>query len=165
MKLQKIQAFSKGNSLDKHALSEKRAVSFFVPGLPAPGGSKKGFRNKVTGRISIVETGAHTREWRAIVALSGYETMRGQPLLTGPLRLHATYLMPRTKGDYRGDVLRPTAAVWHTKAPDTLKLTRSTEDALSGVVWVDDSQIVSEHLEKKYTDDGKTGAIIRVETL
>jgi hypothetical protein len=36
--------------------------------------------------------------------------------------------------------------------PDAVKLARAAEDALTGVVWVDDSQIVDERLHKVYAD-------------
>jgi Holliday junction resolvase RusA-like endonuclease len=34
--------------------------------------------------------------------------------------------------------------------PDATKLLRGLEDALTGVVWHDDAQIVSQHVEKRY---------------
>jgi Holliday junction resolvase RusA-like endonuclease len=37
-------------------------------------------------------------------------------------------------------------------APDTLKLARAVEDALSGIVWVNDSRIVDERIRKRWGD-------------
>jgi hypothetical protein len=34
-----------------------------------------------------------------------------------------------------------------------LKLARAAEDALTGVLWLDDSQIVDERISKAYGDD------------
>jgi Holliday junction resolvase RusA-like endonuclease len=37
-----------------------------------------------------------------------------------------------------------------TSRPDLLKHIRALEDALTGVVWRDDSQIIEQHLEKRW---------------
>jgi Holliday junction resolvase RusA-like endonuclease len=50
------------------------------------------------------------------------------------------------RGQPRG--LRRSAPVFRRKRPDVLKLARAVEDALTGIVWRDDSQIVSERLWK-----------------
>ena len=39
-----------------------------------------------------------------------------------------------------------------TGKPDVLKLGRAVEDAMNGVIYLDDSQIVEEHLSKVYGD-------------
>lgn len=42
---------------------------------------------------------------------------------------------------------------WHTRKPDLDKLTRSIKDALTGVIYNDDSQIVGLHCFKEYGDE------------
>ena len=37
--------------------------------------------------------------------------------------------------------------------PDALKLARAVEDALTGIIWLDDAQIVEEHLTKRWSDE------------
>jgi Holliday junction resolvase RusA-like endonuclease len=148
-----------------------RSLSFFVPGLPAPGGSKRAFIPKGWTRPVLTDMGGKkNKDWRASVALAAYHAMNdastrtGQPLFDGALIFTATFVMPRLKGHFnsRGQ-LKANAPVWVITRPDTLKLARSTEDALTGVVWRDDSQIAIEHLERIYGE--KTGAEIKIETL
>ena len=160
----------------------KRSLSFFVPGIPAPGGSKRSFIpcKKGENPWQAVKRGARpiltdmggqaNKNWRASVALAGHHAMNdmvtrtGQPLFDGPLSFTVTFVMPRLKGHYnsRGE-LKPNAPVFVTTRPDVLKLGRSTEDALTGVVWRDDSIVAVEHLYRIYGDE--TGAHIKIESL
>lgn len=142
------------------------ALAFQVYGTPRPGGSKRPFRNKHTGRIALVESGKHTPEWRADVRAAAEAAMQanGVPLMAGPLRLRAVFKLARPKGHYRksGEV-KPGAPDHPATKPDTTKLLRALEDALNGLVWLDDAQIVSQCAEKQYTT-GRPGAIVEVMT-
>jgi Holliday junction resolvase RusA-like endonuclease len=145
-----------------------RSLSFWVPGIPAPGGSKKAFIPKGWSRAIITDDSKRNKEWRSVVALAGYEAMRaspdGQILFEGPLSLSITFIMPRIKAhfDSKGN-LRRHAPTYVITRPDAGKLKRSTEDALTGVVWHDDAQVSVIMILRIY--GGKTGAQIKVEAL
>lgn len=137
-------------------------VTFFCPGIPKPGGSKTAYRNKYSGKTVVVDACKKNKEWRAAVALFGNQAMAGRPPMTGPLRVTFQFAMPFRKEDLRkdGTVKRIVA---HTTTPDVTKLTRSTEDALTGIVWKDDAQICKTEAVKHY---GETpGCRICVEQL
>ena len=144
------------------------AISFFVPGVPQPGGSKKGFavRTKTGGtRIAIVEDAKHNAPWRAVVALAARDLFPAGPL-TGPVEVSFYFLMPRPASHYgtgrkAGDIKR-SAPRWHAVKPDTTKLIRSTEDALKGIAWVDDSQVGHQSASKMYTNDRRPGCWITI---
>lgn len=147
-------------------------IKFEVEGLPAPGGSKNAFALKkggrYTGRVALVDAGgARNKAWRSAVWAAGY-ALKMKPL-EGPLRLDVIFRMPRpefhyhTKKSMLGS-LRAEAPIWHIKAPDTTKLLRSTEDALKGVTWIDDSQICVQHAEKIYSANNP-GATITITPL
>lgn len=143
-------------------------VRFWVPGIPAPGGSKRGFVNKKSGKVVLMDMGGErTKSWREAVRVFGYQAMSGREPLSGPLRLELRFFMPRPKAHFgtgkRAEILRPDAPAWHTNAPDTTKLIRSTEDALKGVVWRDDCQVAVQFAEKTYGT--QTGAQITVTLL
>ena len=75
--------------------------------------------------------------------------------------------MPYLKTHYgtwkNEDKLKPSAPNWHKSKPDLNKILRSTEDALTGVLWIDDSQIAKIEILKMY---GKQpGALIEVDYL
>jgi Holliday junction resolvase RusA-like endonuclease len=146
-----------------------KTIDFFVPGLPAPGGSKRfvGF-GKRTGRAILVDdAGERNKNWRTSVAQVGSAAMSGLPLFHGPLNVQMEMVMPRPKGHLtsKGEV-RGSAPVAPTTKPDVLKLARSTEDALTGVVWSDDAQTVNLTLIKRYARPGEgSGARIAISPL
>jgi Holliday junction resolvase RusA-like endonuclease len=135
-------------------------ISFFVAGLPSPGGSKKAFRHSSTGKTIVLDMGGQrTKDWRASVAHVASAYYAG-PLLDVPLIVTMTFVMPRPKGHYGKRGLLGRAPTHHTKAPDALKLARSTEDALTGVIWKDDATTVELRIAKVYGD--RPGALIEV---
>lgn len=129
-------------------------LSFFVPGIPKPAGSKKAFafrrRNGKLG-ASVVDACTKSRDWKAVVADAGAKEYNGSALMQGALRVRFTFVVTRPKGQLRKDgSAKPSAPPYPTTRPDVLKLARAVEDALTGVVWEDDSQIVTEIIMKRY---------------
>lgn len=128
-------------------------VEFFVPGSAKPGGSKRSFRHKHTGKIVTIDA-ADNKVWRATVAQIASYTIK-KPF-TGPLRVTFDFSILRPRHHYgtgsNSDNIRQSAPKYPTKRPDLTKLIRSTEDACTGIVWRDDAQIVSQHANKEYVD-------------
>lgn len=135
-------------------------IRFSVPGIPRPGGSKRAFLHPKTRQIIVKDDAKQNREWRATVADFAQRAFSGDPL-AGILRLTVVFTMPRPKNHYRvnGD-LKPTAPIYHANRPDATKLLRSTEDALTGLIWRDDAQIAEQVVRKIYGE--KPGAEITV---
>lgn len=135
-------------------------VSFFVPGIPAPGGSKRfvGFGKKTGRAILIDAAGERNKNWRSIVGVCGSAEMREKAILSfvGALRVRFDFIIPRPKSHFnsKGD-LKPSAPFYHTTKPDALKLARSTEDALTGIVWADDAQTAMLEVSKRYASKGE----------
>jgi crossover junction endodeoxyribonuclease RusA len=141
------------------------SVSFTVNGIAAPAGSKRGFYNAKSRRVVITDDSARSRPWKAQVADAAAEamltadgqsrTLHSRDLLDGPLLLELIFWIPRPKNHYgtgrNADKIKPGAPWAPTVKPDLLKLARAVEDALTGVVYRDDAQIVSETLQKAYT--------------
>lgn len=149
-------------------------ITFEVLGVPQPGGSKRAFALKrnghYTGRTIVTDANAKAAPWKTNVAYEGSAAMAlvqlpfDQPLLEGPLEVRFVFRMPRLKSHYHADGrLRANAPARPEVRPDVLKLARSTEDALTGVIWRDDAQIVIERLEKVYSDH--PGATITISRL
>jgi Holliday junction resolvase RusA-like endonuclease len=137
-------------------------LTFWVPGIPQPGGSKRGFFNHKTGHVIITEDAKRSKDWRASVSQAASQVAK--EMLTVPLKVRFDFVFPRPKGHFgtgkNAGVLRKTAPAFPAGRPDVLKCSRSTEDALTGILWRDDSQIVTEMLTKRYGD--QAGAWIRV---
>lgn len=137
---------------------EKRTmITFTVYGQPRPAGSKRAFpirrKDGSLGAVVSDTSGQEGKEWRALVQAAARKEYSG-PLLIGPLRLTIIFALPRPQGHFgtgkNGLIVKDSAPKFPTKRPDLLKLARAVEDALSGVVWKDDSQIVWEILRKQY---------------
>jgi Holliday junction resolvase RusA-like endonuclease len=143
-----------------------------VRGLPAPQGSKRH-----VGKGVMVESSKHVKPWREAVKHAALEVVGDDfAPLDGPLLVSMVFSFARPKGHYRtgrnADLLRDSAPLFPHGKPDVSKLARSTEDALTGIVWSDDSRIVEyELLAKRYAGsvmgDVLTGpgCVIRVATL
>jgi len=130
-------------------------IVFTVYGVPAPAGSKRGFYNAGAKRVIITDDSKRSRPWKAQVSDAAAEAMGGAALLNGPVDLGLTFYAPRPKGHFGARGIRPSAPISPTVKPDLLKLARAVEDALSGIVYRDDSQIVVEHLEKHYGEPAR----------
>lgn len=124
-------------------------VQFVVYGNPAPAGSKTAGVAK-NGRTFVRDSSKRSYPWKQTVAQTAGVAMAGRILLEGPLRLTLEFVVPRPKGHYGARGLRPSAPAHPTVKPDVLKLARAVEDALSGICYRDDAQIVDEHLTKRY---------------
>lgn len=152
--------------------------SAIVYGEPAPQGSKQGFavtRGKkgakvYTGKVAMVESSKKVEPWRSAVAsiakprtreLAG--PGREWELLDGPLVADMVFTMPPPQK-------MPKGRQYPHVIPDLSKLLRSTEDALSKIVWHDDARVVAyRRLAKVYAGFGDPdaltaapGAVIRV---
>lgn len=164
-------------------------IDFFIEGTPAPGGSKSSYalRNaqgdlvtrKVFSRrrgrmidmpaIAVTDDGGtRNKQWRRRCDAAAREAMGAKPPLEGPLRVLFAFTVQRPANHHiAGDRARPIkpacADAWPTPKPDASKLTRSTEDALTKIVWRDDAQIVQQYAEKRYANPGeKAGCRIKV---
>lgn len=136
-------------------------AEFFVPGLPQPGGSKRAFFSPKLGRALIVDANPNAKGWQARVASFAQE-VAPRELLDGALAVDVEFRMPRPKGHLGAKGVKASAPAWPISKPDASKLWRSTEDALTGVLWRDDARIVCQLVRKVYAEDGRTGANVRV---
>lgn len=139
------------------------ALTIDVAGVPAPQGSKRGFVNRHTGRVVLVEQSAKVKPWRQDVKAACLDARGDRPSITGPVELTATFYMPRPKAHYgtgkNADRLKPNAPTYVDKKPDQDKLLRSTLDGIGEAgVWGDDAQVAVIVAGKLYGPNPATGA-------
>lgn len=145
--------------------SWREVARIWVPGIPRPGGSKTARVIMRMGKVVMTSSGrplvtmrddaVGNKEWKQTVAAHGKIDYRGEPL-DGVLAVDFLFYLPRPKfhyrtGKHRGE-LKPGAPTFHTTRPDCTKLIRSTEDALSEIVWIDDARIAVQSGKKMYGD-------------
>lgn len=130
-------------------------VEFEVLGRPQPAGSKKAFKHPHTGRIIVTDDAKKSAPWKQQVAGAAAAQLElDGELLRGPLKLEVCFYLARPKGHYgsgrNAGVLKASAPEYPAVKPDTTKLLRAVEDALTGVVWADDAQVVDQAAYKRY---------------
>lgn len=138
-----------------HVPSSPWPLEFFAPGAPAPQGSKNQDRH---GRM--YESAKGLGDWRKAVWAYARQAMRTwQPIPAGvPVYAELQFVMPRIKALPKTKATPP-----HTKKPDADKLSRAVFDAMTGVVYADDSQVTRYLADKRYAEPGeRTGVHVLV---
>jgi crossover junction endodeoxyribonuclease RusA len=129
-------------------------ISFDVHGIPAPQGSKNPWGG---------EANKNTRPWRAAVTAEAAAAMNGREPLSGPVQMKVEFSFPRPKSHYgtgrNADAVKQGAPFYVTRAPDVDKLARAVADALTGIVYRDDSQISHLNVWKVYGPPKATVAV------
>lgn len=133
-------------------------VSFTVPGIPAPQGSKNPFGG---------EANPNTRPWRAAVTFEAREARRQIALkqFGGPIALSAVFSFPRPKSHFRtgknAAELRPDAPKFKASKPDLDKLLRALCDGITDSgLWRDDAQVATVIATKTYL--GEPGVLVEI---
>lgn len=100
-----------------------------------------------------VYTPAKTRAYEKALAMTAKVAMRGKEPLRGPLRLVVTAFMavPRSWSRKKRDAALAGTIRPITK-PDWDNTGKGASDALKGIVWVDDSQVVDGRVIKLYDE-------------
>ncbi len=130
-------------------------VVFTVYGKAEPQGSARAFMPRKGGRFpTVTSDNPKLKGWRKDVARA---CPRPRELMKGPVRLMVAFYLPRPKA-LRA---RPTP---HTKKPDVDKLARGICDALTQVVWEDDSQVAQMKVTKEYAGVGESPRAVIVVT-
>lgn len=136
-------------------------VRFHVPGQPVG-----------KGRPRIGKVGAHARmftpqktaSYEGMVSLAAQQAMNGAALIEGPVQaqLRIDVMIPAS---WSGKKQRAAAAgeVLPTSKPDADNVVKAIFDALNGVVWKDDVQVVDLTVKKRYST--VPGVAVRIDPL
>lgn len=133
-------------------------------GSPAAQGSKKyaGHRlSKRTGKMApvLVEVSKAVKPWRKRVADEAWLAWRPRSLLACPIGIRCDFVLPRPIGTPKSKPTPPAVKKHH----DGDKLDRAIWDALTKVVYADDSLIVEWSGTKRIAEVGeRPGCRIRV---
>ena len=113
----------------------------------------------------MVESSAKVRPWREAVRQEALKI--GLVVSDQPIYLHLLFRFHRPKGHYNAKgQIKPSAPTTHTTRPDLDKLARSTLDALTGVLFRDDSQVAFLVASKEYAMPGELeGCQIEIRTI
>lgn len=123
-------------------------ISFFVPGVPRPQGSKVAFVQR--GKAVMLESSKGLKSWRRDIGQAALAARKQSAVKIAPkgspVEVELTFYFDHDT----------------TLPPDLDKLMRAVLDALTGVLWADDSQVTEALLRKRRTDDSDEGVVVVV---
>lgn len=119
-------------------------LEFFVAGIPVPKGSAKSFWNKNANKIVTMQDNREKqRPWASAISYAAQQA--GCRPVAGPVAVALWFNFPRPQSHFgtgkKRNVLKASAPSDHITKPDLDKLTRCVLDALTGIVYRDDSQV------------------------
>lgn len=139
--------------LETHA---RPAITFRVAGIPAPKGSLRAFVPKGWSRPVLTSMAKGLKPWARDVRAGAQAA--GGCVLTGGVRVDLEFAMRRP---LRLPKRQPTPE--HLSTPDLDKLARGVLDALTGVLFLDDSQVTALTCTKRYAaPDESPGVLVTV---
>ena len=128
--------------------ASQTTISFVIPGQPVGQGRPR-FTTK--GRYPRAVDPPKSREYKNLVKKLAYDAYQGEPL-DGPIKIKMihyfeipkSYSKKRKKACLEG-IERP------TKKPDIDNVYKGIADAMSGIIYQDDKQIVEDTQEQWYS--------------
>lgn len=132
------------------------AIYLTIPGKPQQRGSKQanarygrdGKPVMKDGRVLTFakDDNANSKEWLNLVRDKAQQKMSGVDILRGPVILTARFYFIRPNSHYgtgrNAGKLKDGSPRHYASMPDLSKLLRCIEDGMTGIVYVDDRQIV-----------------------
>lgn len=141
-------------------MDQTEALRFRVLGKPMQKGSVV---RMPRGQMIPAGTPASRKlmsDWRVSCQQAAHEAMGERLPWDGAVTLFVGFFL-----EYPRTTIRKYQHGWlpHTKQPDLDKLLRALNDAFTGIVWRDDSQITNIHASKAYNWHQQLGAFVHVE--
>jgi Holliday junction resolvase RusA-like endonuclease len=111
--------------------------------------------------VAIVDDNPKAKNWQSVVRNAAWDAMleqhpgtevggRREHVFDGPIGLSVTFTLRRPRGHFGVRGVLPSAPAYPIVRPDCTKLLRGVEDALTGVVWRDDAQVIEQAVTKTY---------------
>jgi crossover junction endodeoxyribonuclease RusA len=117
-------------------------LKFTVVGVARPKGSAKAFLPKGWTRPIITSDNKSLKGWEDSVRAALQQHAAGS-FFQGPVSVKVTFELPKPK--------KPKSPQ-HVTRPDLDKLVRGSLDAMKGVLWNDDSQVIDIQAGKRYAE-------------
>ena len=132
-------------------MSEIRIV---VPGNPVGKGRPRAFQTRGARRTIKMHTPEKTRAYEQAIALAGKLAMQGREPLGGPVAMRLDIFMPIpaswSKAKREAALL---SSVMPISKPDASNVLKAVEDAMNGIAYIDDSQIIDVWVRKRYSHE------------
>lgn len=102
-----------------------------------------------------------TRDYEALCAKEAAQSYGDREPMTGPVELKLQIFLPIPKSwtKAKKEAAR-LGQIAPTKKPDSSNVQKAVEDGFTGVIWVDDCQVVDHHVTKRFSDTPCVIAIV-----
>lgn len=129
-------------------------IRLFIPGRPVAKGRPRFTRS---GRAITPKA---TRVYERFVAMHAKKALVNVEPLACPVELQVMFLFQRPKKIGKDHILYGwPGRQWLGHRPDLSNLIKAVEDAIIGIVYLDDSQVVSIISAKMYAAEGETPGV------
>lgn len=134
-------------------------VMFVVYGEPVAKGRP---RFSTRGKFPVAYTPEKTKSYESEVAMMAKAAMGSSKPLFSPLEafIHLTFPIPASYSKKRSEACL-SGQEKHTKKPDGDNCAKAIIDGMGGIVFDNDSQIVSLHVHKTYGEIAKAEILVR----
>jgi Holliday junction resolvase RusA-like endonuclease len=107
-----------------------------------------------------------THDYESEVAMMAKAAIGASPPLETPVAVHVyvTFPVPQSYSKKRRDACLNGSEL-HTKKPDLDNVVKSITDGMNGVIYADDSQIVSIHAKKVWGVQGMVEVLVKEDIL
>lgn len=127
-----------------------KSIQLFIPGNPVPQGRPRAY---VRGKHASVYEDAKSKDWKHVIAVHARAWLLGNDIKEGDWKLIDTAI----KLEITFKLLRPKSVSAKKRPepitrPDLDNLVKAVKDALSGVLWRDDSQVIELEAKKIYNN-------------
>lgn len=122
-------------------------------GLPVAQGSIKALGRRGSGGAILSHSNRDSlMPWRGLVAAAALQSRPDDWPQHQAVSITLSFRFPRPAGHFgKGGALRNAAPTHKTTKPDLDKLTRAILDALAGILYTGDQQVVSLQASKRFT--------------
>lgn len=143
-------------------------IEFTAVGKPRTKGSTTSFVSKRTGRVVTHDAaGTPGLTWEQGVASAALvaRTQAGERMVVNePIAVRVIFYQPRLRGHYgtgrNANVLKLGAPRYPATRPDVDKYLRRILDAMTGVLYADDGQVVTVWAAKRWGDPARAEIIV-----
>jgi len=136
------------------------SISFIVLGEPAPEGSTRAFYIPKAKRTVVThQNQTELDAWRSRVATEAQNVLNHREWTSDRASAYTVdvdFILPRPPS------VPPHRRFHPTVRPDVDKLVRAINDALTGILFPDDCQVVSLRVTKDYDEERRPGAYLQV---
>lgn len=152
---------------ETHFYVDAFGCKFVVYGKAQPGGSKKTLprwrkwpllvtsAKHLLSLVNVTDDNARAKPWQQEIAIVAGTLMKSRQPYLGPLAIWVDFYSSRPQWHTNKKGLVASAPRFPEKRPDATKLLRPVEDALTGILWGDDGQVVEQHVRKLYGEPAR----------